>query len=141
MGNRALGFTVDQENTIWEMWRRGDSLSATGRSSGRVSLRSAGSCVNPAVSGRSHVVGEHRISRPGSVKRFPVGSPPVTVLGRSPTNSEDPRPRSLGRSPATAAANTIGRPRRMPQRMSARAALKSRLSLPGIFCRRLSQGS
>ena len=31
MGNKALGFTMDQENTIWEMWRRGDSLSATGR--------------------------------------------------------------------------------------------------------------
>ena len=23
MGNKALGFTVEQENTIWEMWRRG----------------------------------------------------------------------------------------------------------------------
>ncbi|MET8317483.1 IS30 family transposase [Rhodococcus erythropolis] len=34
MGNKALGFTVEQENTIWEMWHRGESLSAVGRALG-----------------------------------------------------------------------------------------------------------
>ncbi len=42
MGNKALGFTMDQENTIWEMWRRGDSLSATGRVLGGESVPQIG---------------------------------------------------------------------------------------------------
>ena len=141
MGNRALGFTVDQENTIWEMWRRGDSLSATGRvlgesvpQIGRFLRKSGGIRPLPRRRRASHLTAGEReeISR-----GIAAGDSARTIADKF----EDPRPRSLGRSPATAAANTIGRPRRMPQRMSARAALKSRLSLPGIFCGRLSQGS
>jgi hypothetical protein len=26
VGNRVLGFTVEQENLIWELWRGGESL-------------------------------------------------------------------------------------------------------------------
>ncbi len=141
MGNKALGFTMEQENTIWEMWRRGDSLSATGRvlgesvpQIGRFLRKSGGIRPLPRRRRASHLTAGEREEISRGIAAGDSARTIADKLGRS-------RPRSHGRSPATAAANTIGRPRRMPQRMSAHAALKSRPSLPGIFCGRLSQGS
>ena len=141
MGNKALGFTVDQENTIWEMWRRGDSLSATGRvlgesvpQIGRFLRKSGGIRPLPRRRRASHLTTGEREEISRGIAAGDSARTIADKLGRSPSTIAREIARNGG-------ANTIGRPRRMPQRMSARAALKSRPSLPGIFCRRLSQGS
>ena len=45
MGEGPVGFTVEQQNLLWAMWRRGDSIRAMERTLGET-LPSGGSCVS-----------------------------------------------------------------------------------------------
>lgn len=77
-----------------------------GKSSGsseKQCLEFDASYVSPAVSDRSHEHGGPPTSPQANEKKFREESPPATVVGRSPRNSEGPRPRLHARSPATAA--------------------------------------
>ncbi len=141
MGNKALGFTMEQENTIWEMWRRGDSLSATGRvlgesvpQIGRFLRKSGGIRPLPRRRRASHLTAGEREEISRGIAAGDSARTIADKLGRSPSTIAREIARNGGRE-------HYRRPRRMPQRMSAHAALKSRPSLPGIFCGRLSQGS
>lgn len=116
MGNRALGFTVDQENTIWEMWRRGDSLSATGRvlgesvpQIGRFLRKSGGIRPLPRRRRASHLTAGEREEISRGIAAGDSARTIADKLGRSPSTIAREIARNGGRehyraTPADAAA-------------------------------------
>lgn len=97
MGNKALGFTVEQENTIWEMWRRGESLSATGRvlgesvpQIGRFLRKSGGIRPLPRRRRASHLTAGEReeISR-GLLRQYLRKNADLRTFRDSPRQRED----------------------------------------------------
>jgi hypothetical protein len=46
MGVGPVGFSVEQQNLLWVMWRRGDSIREMERTLGESCLGSDGFCVN-----------------------------------------------------------------------------------------------
>ena len=92
MGNKALGFTMDQENTIWEMWRRGDSLSATGRvlgesvpQIGRFLRKSGGIRPLPRRRRASHLTAGEREEISRGIAAGDSARTIADKLGRSPS--------------------------------------------------------
>ena len=90
MGSKALGFTVEQENLIWDLHRCGESLREIERILGEQCLGFDASYGSPEVSDRSHEHGGPVTSPQPKQKKFREESPPATVLGRSSSHSEDP---------------------------------------------------
>ena len=116
MGNKALGFTMDQENTIWEMWRRGDSLSATGRvlgesvpQIGRFLRKSGGIRPLPRRRRASHLTAGEREEISRGIAAGDSARTIADKLGRSPSTIAREIARNGGRehyraTPADAAA-------------------------------------
>lgn len=116
MGNKALGFTVEQENTIWEMWRRGDSLSATGRvlgesvpQIGRFLRKSGGIRPLPRRRRASHLTAGEREEISRGIAAGDSARTIADKLGRSPSTIAREIARNGGRehyraTPADAAA-------------------------------------
>ena len=103
MGSKTLGFTVEQENLIWDLHRRGESLGEIERVLGvtmprirRFLRESGGIRPVPRMRRDGHITAAEReeISR-----GIAACDSARTIAG----NSEDPRPRLHTKSPATAA--------------------------------------